>query len=149
MSDEEARRDFLREFLAERDAPCPMCDYNLRALTDDRCPECGSEVEVKVGLTEPRLTGFIAGIVALAMGLGFNAIVLVWASVMMLQSRGPRSREIVPLMVGSIVCGTGMWAWIRFGRTIRRMEAPKRARWVAACFIVAAAASAWFFMVIR
>ncbi len=23
------------------DLPCPLCDYNLRGLTDPRCPECG------------------------------------------------------------------------------------------------------------
>lgn len=26
----------------ERDAPCPVCRYNLRGLHDPRCPECGS-----------------------------------------------------------------------------------------------------------
>jgi hypothetical protein len=25
----------------DRDVPCPLCEYNLRGLTDPRCPECG------------------------------------------------------------------------------------------------------------
>jgi hypothetical protein len=30
---------------ATGDVPCPMCDYNLRGLTDPRCPECGYTFE--------------------------------------------------------------------------------------------------------
>jgi len=30
----------LRNFLAERDAPCPNCGYNLRGLQAETCPEC-------------------------------------------------------------------------------------------------------------
>ena len=26
---------------ADADVPCPLCEYNLRGLTDPRCPECG------------------------------------------------------------------------------------------------------------
>src|SRR3989442_887207 len=26
---------------AEEDILCPLCDYNLRGLTEARCPECG------------------------------------------------------------------------------------------------------------
>src|SRR5262245_24135568 len=29
----------------ERDVPCPLCDYNLRGLTEPRCPECGHKFE--------------------------------------------------------------------------------------------------------
>jgi hypothetical protein len=32
--------DLLRKFLAERDAPCPSCRYNLRGVVGDKCPEC-------------------------------------------------------------------------------------------------------------
>lgn len=31
----------LRDFLADRDAPCPSCTYNLRGLSGPACPECG------------------------------------------------------------------------------------------------------------
>jgi hypothetical protein len=29
----------------ERDVPCPLCDYNLRGLTEPRCPECGHQFQ--------------------------------------------------------------------------------------------------------
>jgi hypothetical protein len=36
----------LRAYLAERDAPCPGCTYNLRGVTGDECPECGTRIEL-------------------------------------------------------------------------------------------------------
>lgn len=36
----------LRAYLAERDAPCPRCQYNLRGVTDAACPECGQPIDV-------------------------------------------------------------------------------------------------------
>ncbi len=39
----------LRSFLAERDAPCPGCGYNLRGVQEPVCPECGGPVELSIG----------------------------------------------------------------------------------------------------
>ncbi len=36
----------LAEFLANRDVPCPGCEYNLRGLTGETCPECGKQVTI-------------------------------------------------------------------------------------------------------
>jgi hypothetical protein len=41
--------DLLHQFLKDHDAPCPECRYNLRNLTTDRCPECGTPVTLTVG----------------------------------------------------------------------------------------------------
>ncbi|MCC6659887.1 MAG: hypothetical protein IT437_03275 [Phycisphaerales bacterium] len=34
----------VREFVTERDLPCPECGYNLRGLVIPRCPECGLQI---------------------------------------------------------------------------------------------------------
>jgi hypothetical protein len=49
----------LTRFLAGRDVPCPLCGYNLRGLTTPRCPECGRELRLSIGLTEPYLRAWI------------------------------------------------------------------------------------------
>jgi len=51
--------DALVEFLRGRDAWCPACRYNLRGLTSPRCPECGRELKLSVGVTEPFLRAWI------------------------------------------------------------------------------------------
>ena len=62
----------LLSFLREHDAPCPVCGYNLHALTRPICPECGHDLVLTVGTTRVHLgwllasvaPGFFSGIAA-------------------------------------------------------------------------------------
>jgi hypothetical protein len=62
----------LLEFLSEHHADCPVCGYNLRALTRPVCPECGHDLVLTVGTARLRLgwllaavaPGFFSGIAA-------------------------------------------------------------------------------------
>lgn len=49
----------LTEYLATRNAKCPLCGYNLRGLTSPRCPECGRRLRLSIGLTEPYLGAWV------------------------------------------------------------------------------------------
>jgi hypothetical protein len=65
-------QEMLLEFLREYDAACPVCGYNLRALTRPVCPECGQKLVLAVGAARLRLgwlmaavaPGFFSGIAA-------------------------------------------------------------------------------------
>ncbi len=53
MSDSETRptdESMLLDFLRGRDAPCPLCGYNLRDLTQPVCPECRQDLMLAVGV---------------------------------------------------------------------------------------------------
>ncbi len=62
----------LLEFLREHDVACPVCGYNLRALTRPVCPECRQELGLNVGVRQLGLAwlfvaiapGFFSGIAA-------------------------------------------------------------------------------------
>ncbi len=62
----------LLDFLREHDAACPVCGYNLRALTRPFCPECRQELVLTVGVRQLGLAwlfvaiapGFFSGIAA-------------------------------------------------------------------------------------
>lgn len=150
MSEAESRLEFLKQFLAERDTPCPLCEYNLRGLTSDMCPECGSEVQVTVGLTEPRMGAYIAGVVGLAAGLGFDMLMLLWVSVMLIQGRGgPRMSYILPLPLGAAVLGVSLWVWLKRRRAIRQMDAGKRRKLVAGCYVLSVGLAVLFFARVR
>ncbi len=150
MNEQESRIEFLQQFLAERDLPCPLCGYNLRALRTDVCPECGSEVQVTVGLTEPRMGAFVAGVAGLAAGLGFNGLMLLWVGWMVIERRGgPPLDQVWPLPIGAIVTGVALMFWLRRRRAIRLMSVQKR--WVLAvgCYVLSLAAAVMFFAVVR
>lgn len=38
----------LLRYLAEREANCPRCAYNVHALTVPRCPECGARLCLRI-----------------------------------------------------------------------------------------------------
>src|SRR3954469_21126167 len=63
-------------FVRERDVACPLCRYNLRGLTSARCPECGRELRLSVGLLEPRQGAWLLAQIAVtaAAGVGFIAL---------------------------------------------------------------------------
>lgn len=64
-------------FVADRDELCPVCDYSLRGLTEPRCPECGSSLELRVGSPQLRVGPWAVAMVSFALGLGFDGVVAV------------------------------------------------------------------------
>lgn len=57
----------LQSFLADRDQPCPTCNYNLRGLTTDTCPECRAPIVLGIlgKLPQPKLAWFVGAVLAL------------------------------------------------------------------------------------
>jgi DNA-directed RNA polymerase subunit RPC12/RpoP len=72
--DRAAGEQLLTAYLADTDVACPRCGYNLRHLTGTRCPECGDEIQIQVGLVDPRMRPYIASIVAFGIGFGGSAL---------------------------------------------------------------------------
>ncbi|MFN0133633.1 MAG: hypothetical protein ACKVW3_14035 [Phycisphaerales bacterium] len=74
-----------RRYFNDRDAPCPVCDYNLRSSPGENCPECGaripwpfrepiSNVAWAVGLAGMALT-YLFGLGLATAGLGGSFVV--------------------------------------------------------------------------
>ncbi|MCW5776452.1 MAG: hypothetical protein KIS87_08450 [Phycisphaeraceae bacterium] len=132
-----ADTDRLREYLAERDEPCPSCGYNLRGLAGQACPECGLGLTLRVGLTEPATGALIATIVGLAVGAGWSGSITALYVVFSLGHGGWASfwewSVLVPtfLFLGTLTALLGS----RAGRSwFRRRSQDKRALLVVAAW---------------
>lgn len=153
MPEGDAELEFLRQFLADRDAPCPGCQYNLRALTTGICPECGEKVVVRVAMAEPKLAAMIAGLIGLSVGAGFNGLLLVYVFIMYFRGMGPSDpiwRAFTLINgAGLIVLGSGIIVWLRKWSMIRSQSAMVRWSLVAVCWLLSFADVMIFSFTIR
>ncbi len=67
----------LRGFLADRDVLCPVCEYNLRGLTDMRCPECGTSIDLRrdPNTTAPLLVAVMGLILFVVIGTPLGVVI--------------------------------------------------------------------------
>ena len=124
-------QELLQTFLRERDVACPRCEYNLRNLVGDRCPECGDELVLRVNLSEPKMAAFLTGLIGLAAGAGFSGLLILYWLIMVITIRGRMGGMMSFLVVticGFVVMGGAIIAWLRARYYIRRQ--PTSRQWV-------------------
>jgi hypothetical protein len=101
LPDSENHVALLRHYLRDTDESCPSCNYALRGLTTDRCPECNQQITLRIKLVEPRLAAFIATMIALASGFGFSSLLLLYFVIAMLRRNGGLPDIAFPVIVGT------------------------------------------------
>lgn len=124
----------LRTYLADRSEPCPNCEYDLRGLTGDTCPECGLELVLRVGLAEPRQAAFITGLIGLAASAGFSGLVAVYLLIALVRTVGfggysYLANEFVVITSGLVVSTGTLALWLKLRRWLRART--PMVRWVA------------------
>src|SRR5215813_4584570 len=70
-------RSLLLAYIAANDVACPVCGYNLRALTSDTCPECGQQFGLRVGSASVRFGLFLLLLAPLIMQAGMASLFLI------------------------------------------------------------------------
>lgn len=130
----------LQTFLAGRDTECPRCRYNLRDLSGSRCPECGNDLVLRIGLVAPRQKAAIAGLIVLSAGTGLNGLLFGYYVINFVFQRDRSDSIFLWLnIVGFVVQGAALATWLRFWRAICR-RSRRAATWliVGCCLLVLA-----------
>ena len=117
----------LAMFLHGRDVPCPLCDYNLRDLTQQQCPECRHELLLTVGVTKPRFLWFLLAMTpctfaGIAAGLTLIPVIVQW-----LAGAGAPPSVLVTLVLLGLVSAVGGLMLIHHRFAFLRQE-PRRQR---------------------
>ena len=140
MGVDEAMSGLVRRYLAGHDAPCVVCDQNLRGVVSDRCPECGAQLELRVGSPDVRLGAWITALVGVAVPLGFLAILgcLMLLSAILGGVQGRREWIVVIVTwIATVILGLTLGAVIR-GRSAL-LGRTRRERWLIAALATIAA----------
>ncbi|MHC4710154.1 MAG: hypothetical protein ACYTA3_06965 [Planctomycetota bacterium] len=128
--------DLLQSLLASRDIACPVCAYNLRGSESSNCPECGANLDLRVGSTDLKLGPWLTAILGLAFPLGFVSIYAIFGLVAMLVfavggggvSGGPSL--LVSMSVPTLICAAYAFLLWRLVRRRRKFWAKsRRAQW--------------------
>lgn len=150
--------EHLRAFLAERDAQCPGCAYNLRGATTDICPECGTQLSIdaieeamraRVAFVSP-LARLIAGGVLLVFTLICGSMVATGVStVVRLAVLRPRFSQLGALAGCAFVVAFVVMLWWVYIQRWRGRQA-KRAKAILAkmAICMVPALVLWFMMFI-
>jgi hypothetical protein len=128
-------RAMLREYLAARDVPCPLCNYNLHALEGSACPECGHVLVLKLDLADPVRGAYLAGLIGLSLSAGFNAI----ASAIILLIEGPQGakHDGIAYFVSMAFVSFGLLAfWMYRSKAIRRQTKSHRILYALLCWLL-------------
>jgi hypothetical protein len=123
-------QELLLEFLRDHDAHCPVCGYNVRALTRPICPECKQELVIAVGVMRLHMGWLFA---ALAPGF-FSGIaaffVLIPITLQLVIGNG--RPEAIPIAVDLFGWCSGAFAISLATKRIRFLALSRtRQRWIA------------------
>lgn len=144
--------DDLRRFLAERDAACPGCGYNLRGLATDKCPECNQHLEMRVALSEPRLGPYLAAMLGLLAGGGAAFVVVVGALCISMFQGWPPPRmtwTILGLPSVTSVSLLLLAAWLLRARPwFRGLSHAGRCFTIVGCWALTTMFLAWFVLLV-
>lgn len=124
----DADLEILCTYLANRDASCPMCGYNLRALRQSTCPECGESLSLAVSNYPSRAAGYTFGLV----GLSFSSLLAVFFAILML-----RDSVLLGVVAGFSAFWIGRSAvrWRRNRKALAGLPRHKTQERVALCWI--------------
>lgn len=136
----------MQAYLADRDAPCPVCGYNMRGLATSTCPECGRRIELRLRRRRPSLAKrfvwlnsiVLGGITLVLAPLSAKSLWSGWRTGFYLRGIGKVTNSPILLALVEHVGAIALWAGVAISacglfslaRSIGRADGGAGRRWV-------------------
>lgn len=108
--------------MADRVLRCPVCNYNLTAITTTKCPECGATLQLRMSSDDLKLGPWVVALLAMAFPLSVVALfsISLVLSFMSLATVGPdRGSRLQVLVLAMLTLGINAYYVIGLLRLIR------------------------------
>ncbi|MCP3902774.1 MAG: hypothetical protein GY715_03980 [Planctomycetes bacterium] len=138
----------LLEFLRGRDAPCPLCGYNLRDLTRPHCPECRHEILLTVGVTKPRFLWFLIAVTPCTFAAIAATLLLIPLILQPLGGGGPPEPAVFALDALGWLSALGGLVLIRYRFAFLRQPRKRQRTYAAISWAINVLALLGFFLTV-
>lgn len=133
------------EYLASRDAACPVCAYNVRGSSGACCSECGAKLALCVASDHVRTGPWALMMVSAALPLGFGAAFLTMSIIMQIAGRGSFERNLQAIAIsGAMAAGFAIALGAVVALRRRLWRASPRRQWSIAGGVACVCAIAFF-----
>ncbi len=136
----------LLEYVRDRDAPCPLCGYNLRNLSTTTCPECREALSLTVRFRKPRFGWLLVTVIPSAFS-GIAAVLLL-TPLMISVYFGPAPWQIWAVDAFGWLSGVSALVLLKYRYAfLKQPEAAQRV-WAAMAWVIHLIAFAAFIAVV-
>lgn len=140
----------LLDWLASRDAACPVCGYNLRGVPVPTCPECAAPIRLQVASPNVAVGPMLLAALSLGLAIGFDGITGLIFIGGFIFDPPPAGISIVmlpiiaTLVALALACGTGLALLARRRRQVWRLPLARQWRLAWGLFVMVGAVHAAF-----
>ena len=126
----------LLSWVAARDAPCPVCGYNVRGVPEPRCPECAAPLRLHVWSENAGIGPWLLAIVSFSLAAGFDGVVtMMLVSLCVIDPPPPQAWAWAATLLISFTTLTALClggVTLLAARRRRFWRLPRRRQWTAA-----------------
>lgn len=128
--------ELLKQLLALREYPCPVCGYNLKGIESDKCPECGANLDINIISADLKLGPWLAALLGFGLPLGFASITVALFCVFAIGSNFFNSSDWLIaglLALLALIEGLALRVLVRYRRRFWRMPIKSQRQTAFAC----------------
>ncbi len=139
----------LLEYVRDRDAPCPLCGYNLRNLSTTTCPECREALSLTVGFRKPRFGWLLVTVIPGAFsGIAATFLMIPLVGSLLFSASSPPPWQVWAVDAFGWLSGVSALVLVKYRYAFLRQPQAAQRVWAAMAWVIHIIALAAFIAVV-